>query len=288
MAFDDYELSRWLGKPLHLFQVIRQGTTLRFANADRDVVVGGFTYVAANISRSEIRQTVERAKDRLKLTMAYLLNPVPPAEGFPSTQVAGDWWRPFIPSDPIKVVCLATHHGDTDPPIIEWMGWAAQPEFSDTELVLTLDPNPPGGENRNQGAKWQKGGCYKTVYSTGIRGCNLDPVPLTVAGALTDVDGLTLTAAEFTDSVFPLTGGTLYWTRTDGIQEERPIMAHSGTTVQILWGGAELAPGMAVSALPNCPGSWAACEARGNTINAGIAMFKPVKDPTSGVSMSWG
>jgi hypothetical protein len=127
------------------------------------------------------------------------------------------------------------------------------------------------------------------VYSTGIRGCNLDPVPLTVAGELTDGDGLTLTAAEFAASAFNLAGGTLYWMRTDGIEEERPIMAHSGTTVQILWGGVELASGLAVTALPGCPQTWAACEARDNTINFGGAIYKPIKDPTmTGVSMSWG
>lgn len=289
MAFDDFELSRWLGKPLHLFQFIRQGTILRFANADRDVVIGGFTYVAANISRSEIRQTVERAKDSLKLNLAYFLTPDPPPEGYPSTQVLGDWWRPYIPSDPIKVICLSTHYGDTDPPLVEWMGWAIQPEFGDLELVLSCDPNPPAGEPRNQGARYQRG-CFKTVYSTGIRGCNLDPAPFTVAATLTDVDGLTLTAPEFAGSVLPLAGGTLYWTRTDGIEEERPIMAASGTTVQVLYGGAELATGLAVTALPPCPQTWAACEERhaDPENHYGGAIYKPVKDPTSGVSMSWG
>jgi len=286
MAFDDFELSRWLGKPLHLFQFIRQGTIERFANAPRDQVIGGFTYKAAVMSRSEIRQTVERAKDRLKITMAYLLNPTPPAEGFPSTQDLGGWWRPYIPSDPIKVICLATHYGDTDPPKVEWMGWAVQPEYTDLELVLTCDPNHPAGEARNQGAKWQKG-CWKSVYSTGIRGCNLDPEPLTIVATLSNIVGLTLTAAEFATSAFPLAGGTLYWTRTDGIEEERPIMAHSGTSVQILWDGDELAIGTDVTALPGCPQNWNACDARGNTINYGGAIYKPIKDPAGGASMSW-
>jgi hypothetical protein len=291
--FDTFEFSRFAGRPFHLFIFRRQMVSVRLASTGpgHDILIGEHTYVGAQIERSAIQQTVERAKDKIKIKFPHLLDvagAVARGETLPVTQGLGGWWRPYIPSDDIHVTCMAAHHGQIEPPKIEWMGWAVQPEFSDLELVLTCDPNSPAAESRNQGAKWQKGGCYKAVYSTGIRGCNLDPVPLTVVGALTDVDGLTLTAAEFAGSVFPLTGGTLYWTRTDGIEEERPIMAHSGTSVQILWGGAELAPGLSVSARPNCPGTWAACEERDNTINAGIAMFKPVKDPTSGVSMSWG
>ena len=287
MAFDDLERSRWLGKPVHLFQFIRQGTVLRFANADRDIVVGGFTYVAAQIERGEVRQTVERAKDALRITVAHFLDPVPPAEGYPATQALGAWWRPYIPSDPVRVICLAAHRGSDDPPLVEWMGLAVQPEFDDTRLVLTCDPNAPAGEPRNQGAKWQRG-CWKAVYSTGIRGCNLDPVPLTVAGELSDVDGLTLTSPAFTGAQFSLAGGTLYWERSNGIVEERAIMAHTDDQVQILYGGHELEAGTAVTALPGCSQNWAACEARENTLHYGGAIYKPVKDPVGSVSMSWG
>lgn len=286
--FDAHETSRFDGKPIHLFILRRQNVSLRFASTGPgvDLTNGAFTYTGGQIERDAIRQTVERAKDKLKIRLAYLLDPDPPG-GFPPTQELGDWWRPYIPVDPIHVTCLATHRGDTDPPIVEWMGWVAQPEFSDTELVLHCDPNAPNGEARGQGAKWQVN-CFKTVYSTGIRGCNLDPVPLTVSGELTDVDGLTLTAAEFADSVFPLLGGTFAWERSNGLVEERPIVAHNGTEIQILWGGDDLDVGTDFKALPNCPGTWSACEARDNTINHGGAKFKPVKDPTNGVSMSWG
>lgn len=291
--FSTYEWSRFFGRPFHLFIFRRQMITLRFASTGpgRNIVIGADTYYGAQIERSAIKQTVERAKDKITIKMPFLLDAagaLARGEALPITQPLGHWWRPHIPSDQIHVTCLAGHHGDPDPPEVEWLGWAVQPEFSDVELSLGCDPNPPHGEGRNQGPKWQKA-CWKTVHSTGIRGCNLDPAVSSVAATLGDVDGLTLTAPEFSAAPFPLAGGTLYWTRSDGLEEERPILSHSGTTIKILWGGAELEEGLNVVAEANCPGTFAACGARrpDPELHYGGALFKPVKDPTVGGSMSW-
>lgn len=277
---------------IHLFIFRRQGVTLRYAAADRDVVVGDHTYTAAAIERDAIRRTAEKAKDKLKIRVAYLLTPDEPDAGWPATQALGDWWRPHIPSDEISVICMSMKPGSEDPPKIEWMGWAVQPAYGDAQLEIACDPNPPHGDASNQGAKWQRA-CFKTVYSKGIRGCNLNEEDFEIAGILTEVDGLTLTAEEFIGTPFSLQGGTLTWTRTDGIEEERPIMAHNNTTgaIQILWGGRDLGEDLGVLAVPNCPGTWAACAARrpDPELHYGGAIYKPVRDPIrEGVSMSWG
>lgn len=369
MAFDPSDLRNWMDDTVHLFIFRRQGITLRYASSTRDVTVGDHTYLAAQIERDAIRQTPERAKDTLKIRMAYLLSPS--ADEYPVTQALGDWWRPYIPSDSITVMCLSYRPDGIEPPSVEWMGLAVQPAYTDTQLELSCDPNPPHGDAANQGPKWQRA-CFKTVYSTGIRGCNLPPdgypVPATLtavagvdltaaefadplrtfvgghvewpdavdpevthrraivahsgttitvaddAGDLAPddtvtaytrgfwvygeiaeggVDGLTLTVPEFIGTEYSLNGGTLYWDRGDGIREERPIMAHNNATgaVGILWSGAGLADGLPVAALPNCPGTWAACAARrpDPQLHYGGAIYKPVRDPiTEGVSMSWG
>lgn len=360
-----------LDAELHLFIFRRQGVTLRYAAADRDVQVGGHVYFAAQIERDAIRQTAEKAKDKLRIRAAYLLSPSEPPDGWPVTQELGDWWRPYIPSDEITVICLSFRPESGEPPAVEWMGYAVQPAFDDAQLELNCDPNSPHGSAANQGAKWQRA-CFKTVYSTGIRGCNLPaggyPVPaqltavtgdtitavalanpkrtfvggyvewfdssdpeivhrraitahegttLTLAEDVGDlapgvqvtaytrgfwqageidedgVDGLTLTVPGFIGTEFTLLGGTLYWTRTDGIVEERPIMGHNQATgaVTLLWGGADLEDGLAVAALPNCPNTWAACAARrpDPELHYGGAIYKPVRDPiVNSVSMSWG
>lgn len=284
MSFDSFELSRFLGRPIRLFVFTLQGLTWRFCTADQDQVIGGFTYLSAQIDRSEIRQTTERAKDKIEITLAYLRDVNAPE--FPVTQSLGDNWHPYAPSDTVRVVCMAAHIGDTDPPQVEWMGVVVQPKFTDTELTLTCEPGVGIASALNQGPKWQRG-CWKTVYSTGPRGCLLDPEAFVVAATLTGVTGLTLTATEFGTAPLTLAGGWWEWTRTDGLVERRSIMSHSGTSIVLLYGAEDLAIGVAGVARPHCEQTWAACTARSNTINFGGAIYKPVKNPSE-ESMSWG
>lgn len=283
--FETLELSRFLGRPIHLFVFMRQSLVWRFASCDRDIVIGGVTYRAAAIERSEIKQTAERAKDKITIKFAYLRDPAAPE--YPVTQPLGDNWHPYIPSDPVHVTCLSTHLGDDSAPVVEWIGEVTQPKFGDVELELTCEPGSDLDRARNQGPKFQRG-CWKTVYSTGLWGCKLDPDAFRTDAALSGAAGLALTAAPFASAPFSLAGGYLVWTRTDGLVERRSIMAHAGATIQVLYGAADLASGLSVIARPGCPRTWAACEARGNTRNYGGAIYKPVKNPMDGVSMSWG
>lgn len=365
--FKDFELSRFGGRPVRLFRFELQGLVWRFCNAPQDLTIGGFTYLAAQIDRSEIRQTIERAKDKLKITMAYLRDPNAPT--YPATQALGDNWHPYAPSDTMRVICLSTHIGDTDPPNVEWMGIVSQPEFTDVELTLTCEPGTAIAQALQQGPKWQRG-CWKTVYSTGPRGCGLsdEPLPVTplvvsvsgndvtvtdlfgqdiypfvgnaatwttpeevegegpvphtamilarnglvftlsdvtglevntqitlyqsiaASGALTDVSGVQITAPVFAQSFLPLAGGWAEWTRADGVIERRSITAHDGDTITLLYGAADLAVGLLVSAKPGCEQTWDACEIRFGfeaPNHYGGAIYKPVKNP-AGDSMSWG
>lgn len=284
--FETFEFSRFSGRPVRLFRFERQGLVWRYCSAPQDLTIDGITYLAAQIDRGEIRQTVERAKDKIKITFAYLRDPH--ATTYPSTQPLGDNWHPYTPSDTMRVICMATHIGDTDPPIVEWMGVVSQPEFTDVELTLTCEPGTAIAMALQQGPKWQRG-CWKTVYSTGPRGCGLALDAFEVSGVLTAAGGLTLTAAEFASAPLSLAGGWVEWTRSDGLVERRSIMSHSGTSIGLLYGAADLAAGLNVVARPACEQTWAACTARfpDPQNHFGGAIYKPVKNPGED-SMSWG
>lgn len=282
--FDTFELSRFLGRPVRLFRFERQGLVWRYAQANRDLTIDGVTYQAAQIERGEIKQTVERSKDKLEIRIAYLRDPA--ALEVPATQPLGDNWHPWVPSDPVRVICMEAHIGDDAPPKVQWMGIVTQPRFNDVQLTLVCEPGPATDRARNQGPKWQRA-CWKTVYSTGPRGCLLDPDAFAVPGTLTDVAGLVVQAPEFASAPLPLGGGWLEWTRGDGLVERRSIVSHDGTSIELLYGAADLAAALAVTARPSCEQTWAACDARDNTINYGGAIYKPVKN-SSEESMSWG
>lgn len=290
--FDAKQKARFGGKPVHLFVFTRQGVSLRFCTGavDYENPVDGTVYTAGLIERSEIKQTIERAKDKLTIKLAYLRDPA--ATDLPSTQALGDWWHPYIPGDRVDVACMVAHRGDDDAPKVEWLGVVVRPKFGDVELELTCAPFGQAARNKGQGARWQKA-CWKTVYSTGVRGCGLDRDAFKVDATPT-VAGLQLTDAAFGASSLSLNGGWFEWTRDDGLIEKRTIIAHAGDTISLLYGGEGLATGVVGTARPNCPKTWAACLVRFPTPedppanHYGGAIYKPVKNPTDGVSMSWG
>ncbi|MCH6484238.1 DUF2163 domain-containing protein [Pseudoxanthomonas sp. LH2527] len=230
MAFDLFELGRFTGRPVHLFVFRRQGLTWRYWAGDEDREFGGHLYRGAQIQRSEIKQTTERAKDRIKITMAYVR--APDALEYPSTQELGDNWFPYVPTDTMSVMCLATHIGDVDPPAIEWQGVVTQPKFTDTELELTCEPDNGVDRARNQGAKWQRG-CWKTVYSTGPRGCNLNPAAHTVQGTIERLEQTSsdtppqahVVVPELISHLTALVGRTARWTDGGGIERTSTILA---------------------------------------------------------------
>lgn len=284
--FSDYETSARGGRPTHLFLFGRQSLAWRYASADRDVTIGGNTYAAAPISRTEIKQTLQKPQDEVTITLPYVLDPN--AAEKPVTQPLGDNWNPWVPSDPITVNCLATHLNDPDQEIVtEWIGQVAQPKYMDGQLELTCQP--PGQISRAlyQGARWSRG-CWKTLYSTGVRGCNLDANSVRIAATVTAVNGVSVTAAEFAGATLTLAGGFLEFTRPDGLLERRSIMAwaQGSTKVTLLYPIPSLAVGSTISVLPGCEHTWAACTARSNTVNYGGSVYLPVQDPMN-QSMSW-
>lgn len=234
--FETFELSRFLGRPVRLFRFELQGLVWRYCSAPQDLTIGGVTYLAAQIDRSEIRQTVERAKDKIKITLAYLRDPA--ASNPPSTQALGNIWNPYAPSDTVRVICMSTHIGDTDPPVVEWIGIVSQPEFTDVQLTLTCEPGTAIAQALQQGPKWQRG-CWKTVYSQGPRGCGLVaagyPLPTTVVS----VDGSDVVVNEFDPPPRDLAGGRARWQTPEEVVGDGPvdhvadITAVSGTTITL-------------------------------------------------------
>jgi len=408
----------WGRKPVHLFVFTRQSKVWRYCSGSRDLVIDGFTYVASQIERGEIKQTVERAKDSLSITFSYLLDPAAPE--YPATQILGDNWYPFVPTDPVTVTCLSYDALRSDAPLVEWIGEVIQPKFGDAELELTCEPDNGYKRSRNQGPRWQRA-CWKTVYSTGPRGCNLNKgagivtavvtkiestlgdVPprahilapafasllpslkgraaawetlagqssseivdayfayderivlnmpgsqvdkttfywddaagkvdhtrlagpfgtfvayfyykryaalvienaadlevgsviavetpkLGAAGVVSIVDALSVTAVAFAESAFSLSGGYLTFVDGDGLLVRCEIASHElgSETLVLQPGGRVPSVGDEVTALPTCARTWDACSARMNTAHYGGSIYKPVKSPLDGVSMSWG
>ena len=293
----DLMVSRFGGKPVRLYRFQLQDAVWWFAQADRDIDAGGTTYRASSMDRDEIKQTNEPAKDKIKIRLAYLRDPNASLADIPSTQDFGDLWHPYIPSDAVQVMCLDWMIGSSTPPKVAWTGYVAQPEFTDVQLELTCIPSSAIGEAKAQGPRNQRA-CWKVPYSTGLRGCNLDPADFELAGEISAIDGLTVTVPAFAAPEFPLLQGEFRWPRTvtahNGeieIIERRTITKVDGAAVTLLYGGLGLAAALDVTTLPTCPGTWDGCAGRRDDPqnHFGGCVYKPIKSPyDGGESMSWG
>lgn len=275
---------------VRLFRFEHQGRVWRFAQANRDIDAGGESWVAGPIERGNVRLTAEPAKDRLTIRIGYLRDPAAPLTARPATQSLGDLWHPWIPTDPVDVVCLEHEYGSNVPPKVQWIGHVTQPSYSDVVLELNCEPGSARIRAADQGPRVQRN-CWKEVYSTGPRGCNLARAAFETEATLTAVDGVYLSAAEFTGLPLSLLGGTCAWTDSTGLVRRRMITSHVGDKIRIHFGGPSLAPGKAVVVYPNCEQTWEACAKRrpDPQNHFGGAIYLPVENPMSGgVSMSWG
>ncbi len=272
------ELSRFFGEPIHLFRFTLGPLSWRFTTAAAVMTVGGEDYLPSSIARSAIRETAERAKNVLTITMPCALDPNAPEK--PETQDFCNIWRPYPPAERVYVTCMALHHGDTDV-AVEWMGHVVQPEFTDTSLKLTCDGSIARHRARGGGRRLQRA-CEVTVYGQGLGQCNLSKAAFAVPATATAASGISVTAPELAAAPLPLDGGFIEWTLPSGLVERRTIMAHAGATIELDYGAAAFAPGLAFNAYPGCAHNWEACEARGNTDNYCGCIFLPSKNPWSG------
>lgn len=285
MGFDSFELSRWLGRPEHLFVFALQNRIWRYCSGTQPVVfdAGQPTeqiYLPAAISRSKIVESPERKKNNITIKMPYLLDPN--AVDKPVTQPLGDIWRPYPPSGIVSVTCLSYHVNDPDlQTTVEWSGRAAQPKFTDAALELTCEPTSGNSTTTGNGGVWSRG-CQVVLYSQGLGMCNVDPALHAFAATLTSVSGLTLKAAAFAASPKDLAGGYIEWTSASGIVERRDIMAHTGDAIVVNYGARDLAPELELIALPGCPHNWDGCESFDNTDNYGGCMYLSGKNPFAG------
>ncbi|KAF1697996.1 hypothetical protein CSC62_07575 [Pseudoxanthomonas jiangsuensis] len=283
MGFNLRELSRFLGRPVQLFAFTRQNRVWRFTTADRDVTVGEHVYLSApGISRTAIRESGERAKNNVTIKLPFLTDPG--AIELPPTQDLGRNWLPYPPSDPVYVDCMTYHADDPDAEvIIDWTGKVLQPKCNGTLLELVCSPSRAAKGAWVGGAPRIQRACDRPVYSQGIGQCNLDPDAWEVEATVTDVDGLTLTAAEFErDDGIEWPGGFVQWERADGIVETRTIRAASGLTLTLDYGAADLGEVTSLKAWPGCPHNWAGCTARDNNKNYGGCLCMPGKSAFDG------
>lgn len=266
MTFDLLELSRFRGRPVGLLRLSRGSTLELYTNANRPITIGSETYLPQAIERTALRDSSERRKNLVTITM-------------PVGAPCAAWWRPYPPSTRVDVSWLAMHWGDGEI-ITEWTGRVVGPKYSDDTLELTCEPSKAMARSRGRFLRFQRS-CTFALFD---ELCGLDKAAFALPATLTDVDGISVEAAAF--ATLPddrLAGGFITWTRPDGDQDFRTINSHTGSLVLLNYAADTLAVGTNVIAYPGCKHSMADCtDFFNNQPNYGGCKDMPIRNPFDG------
>lgn len=250
------------GSPLKLFVFTRSTKTWRYTDADRLIFYNGDAYAPGQgIAHSKIQDGGEKNKVSIKITL-------------PKTLKVADNWRPYPPSDPVAVTIMTQHFGEADF-LADWVGRIVGPQYGDTTLTLTSEPTSTAARVSSQGRSWTRG-CDLMLYSQGHGLCNVPQEPHAVPATLTGRAGNMLSADAFGEVPSGrLAGGFVEWQREDGLVDRRSIDLHSGTTITVDYGAADLLEGLELTAYPGCAQTWNDCEYYQNTDNYGGELWIP-------------
>lgn len=267
MTFDLLELSRHGGRPIGLLRLARGNVLALYTTASRPITIGLDTYQPLPISRSALRDSTDRRKNSLTITM-------------PVDADCASWWRPYPPGRRVDVTWLAMHFGDGEV-TTEWTGRVIATSFTDSELELNCEQSKATARTRGRFLRWMKG-CTFALYD--LATCRVDKALHAVAATLTIADGVALEAAAF--ATFPdgrLAGGMVEWIRPDGESDFRTIMAHEGTAIVLNYGTEDLDDGSEVTVYPGCKHNAEDCDTYfNNGPNYGGAKNKPIRSPFDG------
>lgn len=215
------------GKPVQYFKFMRGGVSWCYTSADRPLELDGDDYTPSVIKRGSIRQGSERGRQSVTVNL-------------PASLPVADNWRPFSPSEEVRLLILCRNRGEEDT-ILEFKGRVVGVVFNGDDLQLSVEQSQTKSRRKGGGRRWTIG-CDLVLYSQGVGLCNLDPgevlTPATIAamGEITN----TITAPELANSPRSLVGGRIQWTVEEEIEDElievthqRNIVYHSGTTITL-------------------------------------------------------
>ena len=273
MSFNAREIARWLGKPVELYRFTRQDLNWRYANGDQTITVGAETFEPLAITRETIKESYERQKRNLKITIPI------------GAEVAENW-QPFPPGDAVTVTLMAMHRGDAEL-IVQWTGRVVQPRYTDTTLELTCSPGTGSRRPRGMQLRFQRS-CPLVLYSQGVGMCNLSPAAFAAPAVLASAAGNIVSAGAW--AALPagrLAGGFMEWTSDNGLVQRRSITGHFGAELHLDYGASDLEAGLAVTAYHGCAHNFADCDSKGNGDNYGGCSNLPQKNPFSGNPIWW-
>ncbi|HTF96737.1 MAG TPA: phage BR0599 family protein [Cellvibrio sp.] len=265
MTFELIENSIDLGKPIRLYKFQRGVVSWCYCSADRDITYQSqkFKAVVGGISDSGILQSGEVGADAFEITA-------------PMLDVA-QLYRNVGPSSAVEVTVYEIHYGDAEA-IIRYMGEIVSVKFPQVDRCVVVCN---AGSLEQTGLRFTWGpGCN---YQWADHNCGVDREFYKVESFIQTMDGLTISNGEFAsfdDGYFA--GGEIEWPVGQGLFDRRGIVAHVGSTLELLGGTSGLTPNTSIVVFPSCDKTFESCGFYNNQENYGGAPDSPDKSPFDG------
>ena len=266
MTFSTIENSREDGNILELYEFRFGVETTRLTSYNRDIVFQGVTWLATQISRSEVQNSTEQAINEIKIDLP-LTNPIA---------------AKYILNVPGKVGSIQIFRAHADDPgeetVLLFDGFISQASF-DGALVATLSCSPSTSVFKRSGPRFNyQSLCNHILYD--VR-CKILEAAFQFTGTVIVESGREITV----DGLFAAEGAD--WAVSGFVRspagsfdDARLVLAQSGDVLTLLNNFAIPAIGQSVDVFAGCDHSLAICESKfANVINYGGFPFVPIKNP---------
>lgn len=267
MTFDTLERSNYDGIPTRLYEFALGTHAWRYASGERDVVLGGVTYVATPISDSGIILSGDVENDDFTITL-------------PANVEFAALYYGTPPSQTVNVTVRQIHRGSDEAPIV-WVGiLRTTKRVSPIKLEIGCRTLSASLNRNGLRLAWGKQ-CPHALYD---RNCKVNPASYGVAVQIQSLTGATIVSTGFNSLPSGyLAGGYLEWPLLPGVMERRSIEAQSGSVVTVFGTTDGLTVGQYATFYPGCDRVVSTCNSKFNNLsNYGGFPHMPSKSPFDG------
>lgn len=266
MSFWPFELSRFGGKPVELYEFTDGPSVWRYTHHAKPITWDGHTWAAENISHSEIKSTSEIARTGVSITLPR------------TAPLAGEFLG--YPRETVMEVTIRRGHAN-DPEaeyFIIWKGRVVARKPGGQSVALECQSVFAQLRRAGLGPRFQKV-CNHALYDAD---CGVDKADFATAGTVDAVDGASVSvaaAAGQADGYF--SGGMIEF---EGVF--RTIQTHVGADLTIFRPINGMAVSDDVTLYPGCDRTDTTCGERfGNLDNQLAFKWIPEKNPMGGSSI---
>lgn len=267
MPFLPLDQSNYAGEPVLLYEFRRGGTSLYYANADRDIQTSNGTFIATAMQNDGVKQTGETANDIFKITAPYALE-------------IGEWYRYTPPSDLVYVIVRKFHYGDAEA-VVSFIGTVVSVATEDLGQI-TINCQAISVSLKRTGLRlaWQRG-CPHALYD---QNCRADRNSFRIVRTIFQVLGKSIQLNGGLPTGAQWAGGYLEFQISGDTYERRLISSvAAGGLVYPLGQMDKYLPGMSLYLYPGCLHTSSWCDTFfNNKLNYGGFEYMPNRNPYDG------